>query len=140
MAYPRPRFQGTTRSRYAQAVRRKCLRARLPAKSDAAAELAVPHPPPVAGKPRHTRAVGEDDALTDGFSIDKAGRRNASCVGGDALQFFPCGGLPADVVGRPASFERVGIAGRVLPRGPDQCHLMGQAANSGVSPAAGRHK
>ena len=59
-------------------VRREVVGAGLPAKTDRAAELAVPHPPVVARQTRNNGSVGQNDRRTRSFPVDFAGEKERS--------------------------------------------------------------
>src|SRR5262249_23725269 len=108
-----------------EAIRRQLLAAGLPAKSDAAAELAVPHPLSIAGNPRHLLPVEHRQRRTGRVEIDETCQECVR-IRRDLLELFVGGNPAADVVRRPAALERIDVARKVFARRPDEVHASPQ--------------
>src|SRR3954470_1419484 len=96
----------------AEYVRGKLGSSRLPSEANGAAEFSVPHPTRVAGQTRHGGSVGEVYRCAASFPIDEC-RKEASRIPGDPGERLP-GRFGAKVVGRPALFESVDVAGKIF--------------------------
>jgi hypothetical protein len=107
----------------AEAVRRERGSARLPAKADAAAELAVPHPAMISRDSRDRRSVGKRDRGSGRLTVHQASDE-LSGVGGDLFQVLAGRGFAAHVVWRPASPESGDVAEKVLLGRPDELHIV----------------
>jgi hypothetical protein len=92
----------------AEAIGGQGVRAGLPTQADAAAELAVPQPPPIARQARDLGAIGKRDLRAHGFAVHEA-LQEAVGIRSYQQEFFLRGFRP-QVVGRPSALERGDVA------------------------------
>src|SRR5688500_6844607 len=99
---------------------REVSRSWHPAVRDRAAELSVPHPPPVPWYSRYSRSVRERYARTFGVGIDLLGDEE------NGIRFnageLVLSGLRPDVIGRPSSAQRGGVTVEMFDARPNQFH------------------
>jgi len=115
-----PRHDGV--ADMAEAMRRERGRPRLPTKSDAAAELSVPEPPPVAWKSRYGRAVWQRDRAALCVAIDHAVQKGPG-IAAQSAEFFGGGDFATDAVGRPPALEGCFVTGDVVRIRRDEVHV-----------------
>jgi len=104
-----------------QTMRRQRRGSPLPAKADAAAELPVPEPPPIAGKARDGRAVRQRDRADVRFPIHHAFEKGPR-IAAQSLELFGCGDLAAHVVRGPSAHQSRLVAFDVVLRRRNEFH------------------
>src|SRR5665213_2454796 len=102
-------------------MRGKLRSADLPPKANAAAEITVPHPPPIAWNARNSRSVREYDWAGLCFTVNHA-LEECRRIGTDLREFFACGQSSSPVVRCPAATKPHHVTRKVLIRRPDQPH------------------
>jgi len=96
--------------------------ARLPAKTDRAAKLAVPKPTLVSGQTFYRLTVRQNYRRSFGFEINLFGKE-ARAVLGDSREMLT-GGLGATIIRRPALLKRMDVTPQVLFSRPDELESL----------------
>src|SRR5687767_12150560 len=109
-------------------MRWQFVRSGAPAKPDAAAELAVPHPASVARKPLRARPVGQFDRRAFRLAVDESGQECRGVLR-DLFELLLGRGLAANVVARPAALERRHVRSKIALRWPDELHRLAHLKN-----------